>query len=67
MSRLPYLRKGWQQEGTPGVFFLKEKEGLLCPQVPTRWYLGRHRPPKAVYGLESGSVCSPTSQQVALV
>lgn len=71
MSQLPFPKKGWwaievgDGDGAPGKeMFLKEKESLLYPQLPSRWYLERHRPLKAACGLAIGSVCSPTSWQM---
>lgn len=59
MSPLPFLKNGlWaieigDGEGAPGkeIFFLKEKESLLYPQLPSKWYLERDRSPKAACGL----------------
>lgn len=48
MSQLPFLRKVWQglrrwvvgsMSQDQNDFLLKEKESLLYPQLPSRWYL----------------------------
>lgn len=63
-SQLPFLRKRWQGlEGGGRVLhdrsggFLKEKGS---PQLPSWWYLEKHRPLKAVCGLADGPGLMPT-------